>query len=251
MIEGGAHSIASTSFRREIFRRRLTRRTVDRISSAVLLALIRLTIGLSATRLDIVAPRTQVQPERELGRPAKKKHPLKPVPLGYVPQEEASLRVNSPEMDYTYWVKATYDSCATDHPPSTIRFVRKTSGESESETRYVGDGHVLNIISLEAGSVLAIIFELGSALEVKAYRLDKNKVSVLFERGTKFPPEFLEDAILVHTGWVPIGQRCCTAETTEIWAWTGSNYKFVRSVPYGSGYAAVAKLSFKSNKKAR
>lgn len=228
-----------------MFRQQLTQRTGGSASWATRLSFVCLGIGLALIFPLAATPRAQARQEADgalATKARKQKHPLKPAPAGYVPRKEACLRIPSPEMGYTYWVEATYDTYATDRPPSTIRFVREANGERKSELAYPGDGSVLNMVSLEGGSVVAIVFELASALEVKAFRLEKDRVTPIFERGSKFPPEFAEGTILVHTGWVPIGERCCTAEKTELWAWTGKNYKLASTVPYGKGYEALAKL---------
>lgn len=239
------YSNASNNCSRDTRLPRSTRHTVINVTGSILLLVI-LPVGSASIFPPIMTHGACVQQDTTwtLERVATPKWHLKrkPRPAGYTPQVQACLRINHPEMHYSYWVEATYDTYATDHPPSELRFVRETPGQPNLEFKRVGDGSVVNMMSVEGGSVLAIVFELGSALEVKTFRLEKNTVTPIFQRGTKFPPEFLEGAIIVHTGWVPMGDRCCTAKETEIWTWTGNNYRLASTVPYGKGYSALAEL---------
>ena len=171
-------------------------------------------------------------------------YPRPPIvaPPGYAPRTVASLEIPLIATDGVYYVQVTWDEYARDRLPTEIRFTLQTKNDRKIVFRYETGDHVKNILAPEGDSVVVTVSETGSAIMVRAFRLDADKVTLVLEQGTKFLPEFVSGGILLHAGWVPIGDRCCTAEKTEIWTWTGKKYKLASTVPYGKGYEALAKL---------
>lgn len=163
-------------------------------------------------------------------------------PAGYVPPTVASLRVQLTDTEGAYWVRVTENAYAGRHLPTIIDFALERGSEKKTVLSYGTSDYVRNIFAPEGDSVVVTVSETGSAEMVRAFGLAHDQVTLLLERGTKFPPEFLQDTILIHTGWIPLGDRCCTAEKTEIWTWTGKNYRLASTVPYERGYEALAKL---------
>ncbi len=182
------------------------------------------------------------KPASGLTSTAHKKHRPRPAPVGYKPGTEACLHVDGPELNFSYLIEATYDTYARNHPPSLIRFVRETPEESRVVLTYPGDGHVLNMISREDGSVVVIVFELGSGMEVKAFRLENSKALLVFDRGAETQPEFPWGTILLNVGKVLQANDSYYPKETEIWTWTGQTYKLAATVPFKQRYDALQKL---------
>lgn len=171
------------------------------------------------------------------------KHVLRTAPSGYQPLTVACLSVPLVDASRTYWVRVTEDeyAAATRRQPTEISFTLKRGTDSKAMLRFPTSDHVVNLFAPDGGAVVVATSETGSALMVRAFRLEPGQVSLILERGTKFPPEFTMDRILINLGWVPLDGGF-SPERTEVWEWEGSGYVLRTTVPFNRRYLTLATL---------
>lgn len=109
------------------------------------------------------------------------------------------------------------------------------------------------MVPASEGSVLITVWESGSAVWTRAFRLTPTAVSMVLDRGAHFAPELTADAILIDTGWVPgpSNSDYYHPNRAEIWTWTREKYRLVTTVPFDQRYEALAKLLTGADDKCR
>jgi hypothetical protein len=161
----------------------------------------------------------------------------------------ASLRIDSPTSSGHYDIVATEYYDGRDYRTG-LQFAFCTSlGGCRNIFLYKTDNALDYMVPGVEGAALVTVWESGSAVWTRGFRLTPNQVSLVLERGAHFPPELTADAILIDSGWVPIGGQCCTAAKTEIWTWAGSEYELAATVPFHQRYVALTKLDREANNK--
>lgn len=162
------------------------------------------------------------------------------------PNKIALLRMYPPngvEANTYYWLSVTNDRVTT-RPRMEIQFMVGSPSPTSAIYRHWTSDHFLYAISLSGGSAsfVATVWNTGSAIRTCVYEISLAGVQVLIDQSTHLPPEFTLGSILINTGWVPVGDRCCTADKTEVWRWNGDIYRLVATVPFRDRYVALAKL---------
>jgi YVTN family beta-propeller protein len=107
-------------------------------------------------------------------------------------------------------------------------------------------GHYLGTIPLNStGDLLATVWEEGTGEVIRVYRLDGDNVTLVFNEGTKFDPQFIEgeSIILINRGREIRGDFILPT-ITEIWKWDPSTHKFAlrATVPITEKFATVASI---------
>jgi len=144
--------------------------------------------------------------------------------------------------DGYFWVQNTEQYKNIADFRSHLSFILRTPEKQKTVFTYATYDNLVTMYASRYSDRVVTVWESGSAIWTRIFGVSKNAVHLLLERGTHLPPEFTLNAILLNTGWVPIGERCCTADKTEIWVWTGERYRLAATVPFGQRYDALQKL---------
>lgn len=162
----------------------------------------------------------------------------------------ACLTLGAPDVPNEYFqVKDTEQHADVLAYTSRLSFVLTRPGSRKTIFVYKTYDSLVRLYAVRYSSRIATVWESGSSTWTRVFGVSAKGVHLLLERGTHLPPEFTLDGILINSGWVPVGDRCCTADKTEIWARTQGGYSLIATVPFGERYEALAKLEHEAKKK--
>jgi hypothetical protein len=176
-----------------------------------------------------------------------KRHRLRPVPVATGSRQVALLRMFPPggeEADTYYWLVVRRVDSERNRPPTELCFmVGSAEPEKAIFREQISDSFLYALLPEgDSSSLVITVWETGSALYVRAFRLLRNEVRQIFERGSEGAPEFPSDAILLHVGKVFHPDGSYSPERTEVWTWTGEKYKLAATVPFNDRYQALQQL---------
>ncbi|HEV2416457.1 MAG TPA: hypothetical protein VGX94_01500 [Terriglobia bacterium] len=153
------------------------------------------------------------------------------------------MRLKTDNADVSYWIKATENPYAVHSCPTHLIFAISSSGHLTRLLDYPSCEWLRYMFPPEANdSLLITVWESGSAVWVRAFRIEGETVSLIFDRASRVQPEFPWGAILLNVGRVPQPNGTTVPKSTEIWTWTGKKYRLAATVPFDQRYDALQKL---------
>ena len=180
-----------------------------------------------------------------------KARPTKKVRLApSLPEEEACLRISANtgnDLDYYFVQVQHFDSPLT----TRLRVLLRSEGNERALLTYEHSDHLVYMFPTSPRSdLLVTVWEGGDHEAVRVFHLEKDKATLVFERGGKLLPEFVDGP---HGATILLNRTENTgggvmATKTAIYAWDGKQYALQATVPFEDRYAALDKLTRRAKK---